>query len=253
MAERTQVSGVREPYGLQGYWPDCLRETYEMAPADVGHRIQDDRGRVFHLARAAEDAISQGDLVVGEPSETEIGTGNVADTSAGAREVDIDVNVDENEYKGGALSVVTGSGAGFKYLIKSHSAGDGSGDKATFVLEEDLQAAIANSDSQFRLTQHLLENTEQADTGDSAPPQGKAMADPDADEYYWVQTWGPALMKSDGTTSAFAQGDALAPGSNNAGTVEDEGDADLIGSVGSAIVANASTGEWAEVFLRCMP
>lgn len=254
MGRNQNVEKVLTPLPPGGYFPELLREVYDAAkaPAKLGYRIATSYGRVFHLCAAGENAVAIGNVVAAEPNETEIASGNVSDISAPTWEVAIDVSVNANQYQGGLLSVVAGSGAGYSYVIGSHTSGDGAGNKAVFQLCEALQADLANSDSQFRLELSPFQNCLQLpqETG-VLVPTGVAMGDPDDTQYFWAQTWGRALAKRDDTNN-LQQGFGTKRAVNVDGSVEDATEAEL-GEVGITVTPTGGTGEWGSVRLMLIP
>lgn len=234
----------------------------------VGDVRRMDDGRVYRVARAG-GTITVGDLVVAVPNEediaaTEFGAdtstapiagegGAVGDTKV--RIADDVTGVTADEYAGGYLNITDAAGEGYQYKIKSNEATGTAGTGWLVTLYDPIKVALTNA-SVGTMTAHWLDGVvvhTAADYGGTATQfcVGRAMIGASSGYYFWVQTWGPALVQAG--AGAFVAGSPvqLAEDDNGSGQTVVSGE-NRIQVIGTALEATADT-VWGPVFLQICP
>lgn len=234
----------------------------------IGDCVRFDDGRVFKFARSS-GATSAGALVVSVPNVAAIAATYFGATSAvgsisgegGAigdttiRISDDVTSVTENEYAGGYLNIIDGTGEGYQYRIKSNQATGTAGTGWTLEIYDGLKVALDTSDtsdSVGSLMNHPLDGV--AESGTVATenfPAGKCVCAFTAANYYgWIQTWGPCVLQSG--TDSIDVADNIMMADNSTGLVEVEGTGAIVDVIGYAY-ADAADTVWAPCYLKISP
>lgn len=234
----------------------------------VGQRICYEDGRVFRFAKAG-GTITAGALVVAVPNEANIAAtyfGAAAGTApiggeGGAigdykvRLTDDVSGVTADEYAGGYLNITDATGEGFQYRIKGNEATGSAGTGFLVTLYDPIQVALDNTSVGTMVANRLdgvVVHTP-ANYGGTATQAcvGKAAVAATSGEYFWVQTWGEALIKAGAGT--FIKGAPIQLAEDDAGSGQvPVATENRIQVIGVALEAAADT-VWGPVFLQICP
>ena len=189
----------------------------------IGYKLETADGRVFrysHFGAAvtyagtvvspdvSESASVESGLVVVAPASSAITT----DSTAGYKNIEItEPAITKNQYAGGYLTVIAGTGRGYTYRIKGNTVcglpdGPASG-TMRLELHDKLQASLT-ADSSVNVIASKYANLESALVGTDEVPVGVTTRGMTANYYGWVQTKGVAAV-SVNTTTTCAIGDIL--------------------------------------------
>lgn len=153
----------------------------------------------------------------------------------------------KNEYAEGYLLHETGAGdrtdGGWLYRIKSH-AGFAVSNSAAFTLYDPIVGSIAIADSVTILKNIYM------DVGSCTAvqiPVGIAPIDVTADDYFWLQTWGPSVVN---VASANTLGSVVFIGTSGQCIGSSGGAAGVNDTVGVLMLAAPSTSRSAVAFIR---
>lgn len=154
-----------------------------------------------------------------------------------------------NQYEDGILCVDEGTGVGQSYAIKDNTATD---DPVTGVIEcnlyDPLVTAWATADTDVTLLENIYRKVVICTTGAIELPVGVPLITIPANEYCWLQTWGPCGVKVD---AAVGGGNGIDErvavlSTNHAGQVFFLGTADVVegaAAVGRCILNAADHGD----------
>jgi len=175
----------------------------------VGTRMAYNDGRVFYMAKAGE-TLAAGNLVVAAPNTAAIIAGEFGVDGATApvageggaigdttiRLSDAITGQTAGEYAGGYLSITDGTGEDYMYKIKTNEASNATNGHLVTIFDG-LVVALDNT-SVGSMIANLFDGVI---VSNAANPMaefvvGRAMVVAAADDYIWVQTWGPCLFKS---------------------------------------------------------
>ena len=177
--------------------------------------------RVFRWAHNASLALSVNRLI--QESVVVSGHGDglaVATTAAiGARAVTLTNSttaITANQYAGGYLWV---DNEGRAYKIKSHPAESTGSGSIVITLEDDdtLIVALTAGTSTCGLRVNQYEDVIVNPTTPTGVPVGVCLGAITADYYFWLQTWGPCPVLTNGT---LLVGLTVTPGATTAGSVD---------------------------------
>lgn len=216
----------------------------------LGERLVLSDGRVFHYAKDGGSGLSAGKLNTVPVVVADHHSMAAATTAAGATSITVTLGATAataDQYAGGYLAVIAGTGLGQIYQIKSHPAADASATCA-FALYDELKVALSSSDSKVDLMPnpwYLV--TESAD--EERVSAGVPLVAVTADYFFWDQTWGPAVCLS-GDTSA--EGNVLERG-DTAGEVMTYSAATKGGMVATSWGSARANGEYNLLFLTIAP
>lgn len=228
--------------------PQSIYESSSVQYHPIGSRAGLDDGRVFYYARNAGTALVAGNATMAEVITDQFGNQAVAAAAAaGVKEVTVTLGstaVTENEYADGYLMINDEAGEGHTYRIAGHPAAAGA---ASCVLEllDGIVVALTTS-SEYCLVKNPWADVLIAAAGSAHQVVGVAAAAITANEYGWLQTWGPAAVLTEG---ANVIGDALHSGT--AGALLSSALVDDM-AVGYQMYTGAA-GEYRPVFLTIAP
>ena len=116
------------------------------------------------------------------------------------------------------MGINDGDGEGHAYKIKSPPAESTGSGSIVITLEDDdtIRVALTTS-SQAGLRVNLYEDLVVNPTSATGVPVGVTPVAVDADAYFWLQTWGPAAVLTNGT---IIVGKNVTPGASTAGSVD---------------------------------
>jgi len=192
-----------------------LFEESSTAKHRLGTRMQLADGRVFYYAKSG-GTLAGGKLCAAKQCQANHMNQSVAAAAAvGDKSVSLTVGataVTANEYAEGWLHINDAAGEGHQYKIKRHPAVSASG-TATFYLYDPIQVALTTS-SEFTLVYNPFYGVAHTATEENVfvgiPPMAVTSG-----YYFWIQTWGPAIVLA---TTTAAVGNELIPGAT-AGSV----------------------------------
>jgi hypothetical protein len=214
-------------YPLIDYGVNSKQSVY--ATSTTKHHKLGTRGRignkVFYYASSTGAALVKGSIVRSEP-----GTGNHLSVAtvvgvAGASTVSATLGATSaaaNLYEDGYFLVLDGTGQGQERRIVSHAANTGSA-ILVMAIEEPLETTLASSD-EVSLRKNLFKSVVVTDGDAVGGVVGivpcEVGAGTSTEQYFWVQTWGPAMVLCDAT--AFTVG---APVTYSTAATDDDGQA----------------------------
>ncbi len=179
--------------------------------------------RVFFYASSTGAAITRGNVCRVAAGTANHESMSAASAVAGATSVSLvlgGTSVAANLYADGTIFYIDGTGSGQERRIVSH-ASYSSDATATFVLEEGLEAAVAAGDEvtlRPNLYKSVVVTPGNAVCNVAGVPQFSVGVGSTTEQFFWLQTWGPALAVSDATT--FVEG---SPVSYATSTTDDAG------------------------------
>lgn len=175
------------------------------------------RGLMYQAA--AEDTADQ-DIT---PTATAVGATSIVTSST--------MTVTANQYAGGWIVVSVTPGLGQVFKIKSHAAYTAAA--ATFLLEDPVRVALTTS-SRLDFVVNPYNGVVVTPATLTGTPVGVAVNAVSANQYGWLQTWGPAPVTAD-AGGAITVDDALSTSNATVGCVE-------VGVAGQPNIGYASTG-----------
>ena len=228
--------------------------------APLGTRMTFPDGRVFRYAKAGATALDIGKVM----QECVVTTGHTKDLVPAATAIGETVvtltnattAVTANMYAEGYLFVNAGPGVGQTCTIKSHPAeATGIGNYCVTLEPEDaLQVALVAATSKIGVRKNLYKDIVVAAIAKTGPPIGVTPSAVTEEYYFWLQTWGPCAVLTNGTVIRAL---AVGPSGTTAGavdvyplnSVDASGQEPAIGWVMSV----AATTEYSLVFLTIAP
>ena len=180
-------------------------------------------GRLFRICKNGGVALVRGKLVVTAdviPNHQDQAVGD--DAAIGDRVISIDIGntaLTANQYAGGYIDIIDGTGEAEMYRISSHPAAAGSATSVKITLAEEVRLALDDATARYSLKQHPCSGVVIAVTDHLDAPIGvpcKAVA-AGADEYFLAQVKGPCLVLAD---LAWTRGDVLVNSANVAGALQ---------------------------------
>ncbi len=203
--------------------------------AELGQRIYGDDGSEYVYVLAGAAALVVGSLYQERAEDTGDQALAVAATAIGSYTITTTstVTVTANQYQGGYVVVSVTPGLANKYRIASHPAATAAA--VTLTLEDPILVALTTS-SRIDLTPNpysgvIVQSVSGSLTG---RPAGFAVAPVSANQYGWLQTWGPGAVLND-ANAAITVGQDLIPSATVAGAVR-------LATAGIPSVAVARTG-----------
>lgn len=189
----------------------------------VGYKVEMSDGRVFRYAHFGAAVTYPGELVstdVSESATVENGLTTVApasaatttDGTAGYKYVEVtEPSITADQFAGGYLTVIAGTGRGYTYRIKGNTVcglpdGPASGN-VRIELYDEIQASMT-ADTDLNVIGCKYANLEGATVGTDEVPAGITCRAMTAAYYGWIQTKGVAAVKVSPTTTS-AVGDIL--------------------------------------------
>ena len=213
---------------------------------DLGSKVVSDNGEVFRYVKAGGTALVAGTL---QQSPAEVANHTnitvAAAVAAGATTVTATLGATAataNQYAGGLMVVNDVDGQGFSYRIDKHDAVASAG-VITLELEDEIKEALTTS-SQITLVPNQYNGVIQNPTTATGVPVGVAITDIAANEYGFIQVWGPVACLNDGGT---AIGLGVAPSGSVAGALATV--AATTNQIGSAMTAGIDT-EYRQVMIK---
>ena len=216
----------------------------------LGAKIQLPDGRVFYYAKAGSTALVAGQVYCSPtPVSNHLGCAVAEAASVGDTRVKVTLSATaatKDQYAEGYLHINDAAGSGNYYKIKSNPAIASSGTGYIY-LYDPLQEALTTS-SKATLTANPFNGIVKAATTLVAPVVGVPIIDVPANNYCWIQTWGPAAVLTQGT---LVIGQTAGPSGATAGAVAAVGVC-TTPVVGFVAQVNAN-GEYSLIFLRILP
>jgi len=253
-------------------WDDAVSTTAakfkEVRVPRLGARVAFSDGRVFRYAKAG-DTVTAGALVVATLNSQAIAAtyfgvdaatapasgegGAIGDTTI--RLTDDVSGVTASEYAEGYLNITDYTGEGYSYKIKDNAVTSTDSGGFLVTLYDGLKVALDNTSvgtmtaSPFNA---VVVHTA-ADYGGTATQfcVGKAVVGATVGQYFWIQTWGLALVKAGAATGIIGAPCQLAEDDNGSGQVPVAGE-NRIQVIGSWYASAADT-VWGQVFLQIFP
>ncbi len=167
----------------------------------LGTRRQLNDGRVFHYCKAGGTALAPGKLICGAVNITERDDALHAAAIApvGAREITVTLvgAVTANQFQDGYLAMINDDSQGCQYKIASHPVGDTV--DIIIVLADPIRVATSATTDALLLKsvfKDLILNADEASFTIGVNPgmQDLAAGNVSLGNYFWAQTWGPALV-----------------------------------------------------------
>ena len=189
----------------------------------LGTRMVLPDGRVYRYAKNAALAQSLGRLcqeaVVVSGHGSDLAVASAAAIGATAVTLtNATTAITANEYAEGYLFVNDVDGEGQLCSIKSHPAESTGNGSIVMTLEPDDALTIAlTTNSQCGLRYNAFKNVVVNPTTPTGIPVGVTPIAVTADYYFWLQTWGPAAVLTNGT---LIRGLAVSPGATTPGSVD---------------------------------
>jgi len=190
------MSGDMYNEGLKGVGPiPPAQGIYQMSAtqmAPLGHRVAFSDGRVFRYAKAGGTDLVAGKVVT--PSAINLDTNkNIETTSAiGSYEITVSTAAARTTSEGGFVCINDGTGQGLMYRIKTAVAGT-TATSTNFTLYDPIATAtVAGTDEAIILANPYLDLVLAHATIDA--PTGISPIAVTAAYYFWVQTWGIAMV-----------------------------------------------------------
>jgi hypothetical protein len=206
-------------------------DTTQQHPLGTRGRIGN---KVFYYASSTGAALAKGTvcrIAAGTAGHESI---SAASAVAGATTVSATLtatSISANFYADGYFFVVDGTGSGQERRVVSH-ASFSSDAVATFVLDEGLETALAAGDEvTLRRNEYksVVVTPGNAVCAVAGVPQHEVGAGSTTEQFFWVQTWGPAMAVSDAST--FVEGSLVTYASS---TTDDAGQVTLYSMASSA-------------------
>jgi hypothetical protein len=152
-----------------------------------------------------------------------------------------------NDYAEGYLHCNATGAPGSVYKIKSHLAIDANG-TGWINLYDPVTKAMTTS-SKVTLTKNHYKDVVTCPTTLTSVPVGVSIVDVTNGYYFWLQTYGPCAVLTNGT---IVVGNGVIPSGSVSGAVDAEAAASIVPRVGFVLQVNADT-EFSLIFLRLSP
>lgn len=179
----------------------------------IGQKVEFEDGRKFVFCKCT----TAGDIAAGDVVEAPAVLEETAiDVAAAAGDYEIEVSqasITANQWAGGFVVVVLGTGVGYTYKIKKNAASDAS-DDVLITLYDPLKTALATTDDVTIVpirTNNVIQGTADCDAVGIAVAAAPASTD-SLEKYFWAQYAGIGFCK--GTVGAA--GAALQPAASGA-------------------------------------
>lgn len=202
--------GIRQPGSLS----TSAQET------KLGTPYRDPYGRTFHYAEAGGTLLTRGRIAVSATQEANhINLSWQTVPAVGDREARVTLGATAaalDLYKDGWMVVQDNTEEGRAYPIEGHPAASSSG-TIILTLNEAMDTAGTASAVNVDLVKNLYKDIVISVTDQEDVPAGVPIRNITADQFGWVQTWGPCAVWRDEATVA---GEALTIGTGTAGQVE---------------------------------
>ena len=226
----------------------------------LGTRLILPDGRVFRYCKNGGVALSIGRLV----QEAVVTTGHDKDlavaaaAAVGATAVTITnatTAIVANDYKEGYIFFNTAAGVGQICTIKSHPAeATGTGSCVITLEDEDALKVALTTASKAGLRKNIFDDVVVAPTTATGVPIGVCPNAVTINYFFWLQTWGPAAVLTNGTV---LRGKTVIPGATTDGSVDvyplNSVDASGQQPVVGTVMTVGATGEHSLVFLTLAP
>ena len=226
----------------------------------LGTRLELPDSRVFHYTRAGGTNLDIGKLmqqaVVTSGHDVDLAVASAAaigDTTVTITNSTTAITADM--YKEGYLFVNNEAGEGQLCTVKSNPAeSTGSGSCIITLEDEDALTVALTTSSKVGLRKNLYDGAIVNPTTPTGVPIGVTPRSVTAYYYFWLQTWGPAAVLTNGTALL---GKAVRPGETTAGSVDvfslNSVDADGQEPVIGWVMTVSATTEYSLVFLTIAP
>ncbi len=172
-------------------------DTYATQGAPLGQELLVPTNRVYRYAKNGNWPLAAGTVLQAAQPNTSHNNLTCAAAAAGKTEITVTLAaafpITINDYKNGYIFINDGPGEGYMYDIVSTSGGFGEDVTVKFKIKEQLVVALTTS-SQATLIKNIYENVNlpQGDPWDIIV--GVAPVAVAADEYFWCQVRGPAVV-----------------------------------------------------------
>lgn len=178
-------------------------------------------GRLFRVCKNGGVALVRGKLVVAADVVANHQDQAVGDDAAvGDTVISIDIGntaLTANQYAGGYIYIIDGTGEPAQYRIRSHPAAAGSATSVKITLYEEVRVALDDASARYSLKKHPCNSVVIAVTDHLDAPVGVPCTAVAADEYFLAQFKGPCLVLAD---TAWTRGDSLVNSANVAGALQ---------------------------------
>jgi hypothetical protein len=206
-------------------------DTTQQHPLGTRGRIGN---KVFYYASSSGAAITKGQvcrIAAGTAGHESISAASAAAGATTVSAVLTATSISANYYADGYFLVIDDTGVGQERRVVSH-ASFSSDATATFVLDEPLETALsAGADVTLRRNEYknIVVTPGNAICNVVGVPQFEVGAGSTNEQFFWVQTWGPAMAISDAST--FVEGSLVTYASS---TTDDAGQVTLYSMASSA-------------------
>ncbi len=213
----------------------------------LGTKLVMGDGRVFYYAKAGDTALDDGKLCQSAaPNANHKNITVAAAAAVGDTKVKVTLGASAltaNYYADGYLHCNDETPEGTIYKIKSHPAASASSSVWITLYDPIWKAFTTTSD--VTLTKHPYDSLIVAPTSLTAPVVGVPIIDVPANHYFWLQTFGPCSVLTEGT---------IVIGQNVGASTTTSGAVSAIGAYTTAVVGwtmqvNATT-EYSLIFLK---
>ena len=226
----------------------------------LGTRMELPDGRVFRYAKAGGVALDIGKLM----AAAVVTTGHIKDLAVAATAAIGDTSltitnastaITENQYAEGYVFFNTAAGQGQICTIRSHPAETTTSGSCVLRLEdEDALTVALTTSSKVGLRKNVYKDVIVSPTTITGIPIGVTPIAVTLNYYFWIQTWGPAAVLTNGV---LVLGQKVAPGETTPGSVDvtptnATGAAGQEVDVGQTINLGATT-EYSLIFLTIAP
>lgn len=230
--------------------PQNIYEDSETQKLPLGTRLVLGE-RIFHYARAGAPALTPGTLAQCPVPAADHTALAIATVAAGQTEVTLtngaSTALTANMYRDGFLWCDGGTNVGHGYRIKSHPAALVNA-TCVFTLYDELVEALTNATETAALHRNPYDGLIIHPSPPTAHVVGVPPVDVTAAYYFWLQTWGPAPVVTEGT---LVIGNHAAIGDGTDGGVQ-PADTDVELIVGDVMRVEAE-GEYSLIYLRLAP
>lgn len=173
----------------------------------LGARAIDQAGNAYRWCLAGGTALVPGKLQQAPAQVANHQNLTTSTAAIGATSITVTLGntaATANQYAGGWVSITTGTGAGYRYLISSHPAANA---LATLVLtlSDAIVVATLTSDSKSDLQANPFSGVIVNPATASSSPIGAAVTAVTAAQYGWIQTSGVATLLADGAVTVGTQ------------------------------------------------
>lgn len=216
---------------------------------NLGEIVHSNDGRAYRYAQAGGTALVAGNLQQSPAQDTGDHNLAIAAAAIGASSIvtTSTVTVLVNQYAGGFAIIADDAGEGHIYGISGHAVATAA--VVTINLKDEIKIALTTATT-VDLIKNPYDGVIVSPTTESSSNAGVAVFAVTAEYYGWLQVKGPASVLADGTITV---GTDVKSSDNVAGSVEviADGAAELLSSVGTAIIAATDT-EYAAINLTML-